>query len=1276
MEMENGDSSAGKTSGLSASDMNLLQLLQLRMKEASAEKETLQYKIQLLDGKIRSAVNTLPRRPNIDDEKVDEQIRKLDFQRETTTLSLTQEKAILRQMEQIRNKRKELTAFRKAEEDLSQLRREKQALQQQLESKESAMTELSSGLQKLQLAERLGIPACELKEIEVPVSEKHAPRVMGRGRSNIINWQQSCKVVMDYQRPKGMIVIQGTIQSINEAKAKIERITLEEREDLEVGEALMTALKLNRYEVLNQLQQKYDVRIDADQKVQKVDISGIPANIAATRQEILDISVSTSEILVDDTIIPAVMGKGGSNFRGIEEEFGVGLNLDRKLGTIKILGRAEGVPGATAKMQELINMNKMKEEVIDLKGSHLISAILGKGGDVIRGLQRDSGARLNLTKSNQDNATLAISGNAHRVDKAVEMVKQVLADLEERTVIVKVPDADVLKAIIGKSGATIKQLRSETDGVVIDLDWEAPAVRLSHEDKEKTMLAKEKIDAIVEKNQHAVILIGKDAATALRMQRGKVCREEVTQEIGASMEIDNSSDEGRIKLRGSTDQLKQAMEKLEAFREMNYTIEVSVFPDDESSLLQGGAESTLQQLQEETGAELRLLRQEHVVLIRGSKEQAEAAKAAMQKILHGDDDGSVIMMAVDKDAMGPVIGKAGKRVKEIQSEFDITVDVLRSRNQLRLRGSPDKVQEAKNHISSFIGGLRITALLKMGKGYKGQYARTVAQEYGVQVEERGMDIRIRGLIQDVADARVRMQELVAGMATCRIQISPEQMATLVNTGETNFRHIKMEHNVSLELDQGAGTLVVRGRPDAVPAAKKATYQMLDIVFQGEFAEVEFPRPALKDMMTVTKIHELEKAHNVHLVPDRQESCVRLRGPPEAVEAACEALQGEIEEWGKTHAIIPVEEWLLPSLIGKGGREVNQLQDSTGVSMDVDRDGLCVLLSGTEDQVADAKTQLSEKIDKLMKENAEIEIDPNAVGNLIGRGGANIRQLQEDTGISIDTDRNSGKLKLRGPEEGIAKAKKMIDDFMKEWTANNYTEIMELGENCARALISRTGGPIREIRDACPNTYIDVNPEDGTVRFQGSSELVAHGKAMITKFAEEYKQSYQPPRRERERGERGGGQGKDQPAKSGAAPPAEPEVEEEVKSSFPVIPVGADPDHVAALKKKKSRRRKGKKNPNPTPAGASPSPTPSLEASNSVGAAPGAPQPAAIPDQGSDEANNLLAMLLGDKPPTQSSSVATQPNAQQTQQPNATNNHNQEAQEDYYVSNSGFRVRLT
>mmetsp|Transcript_30251 Transcript_30251/g.39039 ORF Transcript_30251/g.39039 Transcript_30251/m.39039 type:complete len:125 (-) Transcript_30251:11-385(-) len=124
MEMENGDSSAGKTSGLSASDMNLLQLLQLRMKEASAEKETLQYKIQLLDGKIRSAVNTLPRRPNIDDEKVDEQIRKLDFQRETTTLSLTQEKAILRQMEQIRNKRKELTAFRKAEEDLSQLRRE------------------------------------------------------------------------------------------------------------------------------------------------------------------------------------------------------------------------------------------------------------------------------------------------------------------------------------------------------------------------------------------------------------------------------------------------------------------------------------------------------------------------------------------------------------------------------------------------------------------------------------------------------------------------------------------------------------------------------------------------------------------------------------------------------------------------------------------------------------------------------------------------------------------------------------------------------------------------------------------------------------------------------------------------------------------------------------------------------------------------------------------------------------------------------------------------
>ncbi|CAM9636971.1 unnamed protein product, partial [Heterosigma akashiwo] len=68
---------------------SLLEKLQLRMKEVEDDKETIQYKLNLLESKIKTAIATLPKRPNVDESKIEEQIRKLDFQRETRTMTPT-----------------------------------------------------------------------------------------------------------------------------------------------------------------------------------------------------------------------------------------------------------------------------------------------------------------------------------------------------------------------------------------------------------------------------------------------------------------------------------------------------------------------------------------------------------------------------------------------------------------------------------------------------------------------------------------------------------------------------------------------------------------------------------------------------------------------------------------------------------------------------------------------------------------------------------------------------------------------------------------------------------------------------------------------------------------------------------------------------------------------------------------------------------------------------------------------------------------------------------
>ena len=59
-----------------------------------------------------------------------------------------------------------------------------------------------------------------------------------------------------------------------------------------------------------------------------------------------------------------------------------------------------------------------------------------------------------------------------------------------------------------------------------------------------------------------------------------------------------------------------------------------------------------------------------------------------------------------------------------------------------------------------------------------------------------------------------------------------------------------------------------------------------------------------------------------------------------------------------------------------------------------------------------------------------EMDVKYEGLVIGPGGMTIRKLQQDIGTSIEVVRGEGKLQIKGSEEKIAYAKKMLDEFFE------------------------------------------------------------------------------------------------------------------------------------------------------------------------------------------------------------------------------------------------------
>ncbi|CEQ41961.1 SPOSA6832_03731 [Sporobolomyces salmonicolor] len=158
----------------------------------------------------------------------------------------------------------------------------------------------------------------------------------------------------------------------------------------------------------------------------------------------------------------------------------------------------------------------------------------------------------------------------------------------------------------------------------------------------------------------------------------------------------------------------------------------------------------------------------------------------------------------------------------------------------------------------------------------------------------------------------------------------------------------------------------------------------------------------------------------------------IRGPSKGAQAAKGELVALIEyekEHGNTVAFsVPVK--ALPRILGRGGAQVNQIKDDTGVaSVDVDQESpeattATVTLRGTKSAIKKAREAV-EAIAKEVQDEAriELEVPKEFHTTLIGSGGSNIRDLIARCG-GPSAARASGNM-VRFPRQGEASDKVII-----------------------------------------------------------------------------------------------------------------------------------------------------------------------------------------------------------------------------------------------------------
>ena len=263
---------------------------------------------------------------------------------------------------------------------------------------------------------------------------------------------------------------------------------------------------------------------------------------------------------------------------------------------------------------------------------------------------------------------------------------------------------------------------------------------------------------------------------------------------------------------------------------------------------------------------------------------------------------------------------------------------------------------------------------------------------------------------------------------------------------------------------------------------------LQTKFDG--ARIQFPRTGSTPDDQSIADDASQAGGNKKSRPPQGANVVTIRGPRAKAEGARKELL-DLEQYYRDHsqtATVSVARSQIPSLMGKGGREMEMLRADTGATIDVPQndqngsDRVELKLTGSKDQVNAAKSELlkrSKAFDDIVERR--LNIDKKHHKDLIGAGGSNIRKLVSEAGGQENNARavqfpksdgpDSNEVVVRGPKDFVDKICAALSSLAAT-KDNQVTEVVDVPTDRHSQLIG-TGGDIRKRLEAEFSVSINV-----------------------------------------------------------------------------------------------------------------------------------------------------------------------------------------------------------
>ena len=182
------------------SPADLLNSLKARLNTTNEEKEAALVRYKEIDNEIRALLKDAPSRDELprgageNGEKLKADLKKLEMKRTTTSMTLNQEKQIIKEIEQGQKDLKLLAKYEKFNTKIQELKAQRQEADDIYKNKNTTSRDMKTGLMKLEISGKLKIEPTEIITEVFEFPGEFIGRVIGKKGAGKRDIEEQCNV--------------------------------------------------------------------------------------------------------------------------------------------------------------------------------------------------------------------------------------------------------------------------------------------------------------------------------------------------------------------------------------------------------------------------------------------------------------------------------------------------------------------------------------------------------------------------------------------------------------------------------------------------------------------------------------------------------------------------------------------------------------------------------------------------------------------------------------------------------------------------------------------------------------------------------------------------------------------------------------------------------------------------------------------------------------------------------------------------------------------------